>query len=201
MSNNIKSIIFDLGRVIVGIDILSLGNLFNITEKDPDITIQKIMSDNLMLKFNSGKIAPEQFHKSLCNKYNLRVNYSEFKEIWCSIFKPMPDTEQLLRQLHGNVPLGLLSDTDVLHWNYLIGKYPILDMFHKPTLSFEIGATKPSSEAYIAAAKNVDTEPQDCLFIDDLEENVAGARSMGMDSIHFKGIKELREELTSKGLL
>ena len=190
-----------MGRVIVGIDTVSLGNFFNITEKDPNITIQKIMSDNLMLKFNSGKIAPEQFHKSLCNKYNLRVNYSEFKKIWCSIFKPMPDTEQLLRQLHGNLPLGILSDTDILHWNYLIDKYPILNIFPKPTLSFEIGTTKPSPEAYIAAAKNIDAELHNCLFIDDLEKNVAGARSIGMDSIHFKGIKELREELASRDLL
>ena len=100
-----------------------------------------------------------------------------------------------------NIPLGLLSDTDEIHWNYLVGTYPILNAFPKPTLSFEVRTTKPSPEIYITAAKNVGTEPHDCLFIDDLEKNVSGARLVGMDSIHFRGMKELREELALRGLL
>ena len=42
--------------------------------------------------------------------------------------------------------------------------------------------------------------PEECLFIDDLKENIEGARATGMDGIVFESIEQLQSELISRGI-
>ena len=60
---------------------------------------------------------------------------------------------------------------------------------------------KPQAGIYLAAAKNVNAPPERCLFIDDLEVNVEGARAVGMQGIRFETVKLLTDRLTELGLL
>jgi FMN phosphatase YigB (HAD superfamily) len=60
---------------------------------------------------------------------------------------------------------------------------------------------KPNAEIYLAAAKNVNTPPEHCLFIDDLQINVEGARAAGMQATRFENIDALARELKKMGLL
>ena len=200
---DIGAIIFDLGRVVVDIDVehFGCGVLGGIAVDNPDAAIQQIMADELVAAFNMGKISPENFHKAICEKYGAAVSYSEFVRLWCGIFKPMPGIVVLLEQLRAKVGLGLLSNTDKLHWDYLLREYPEVGIFDKPTLSFEAGVMKPSPQIYLAAAENVDTAPGNCLCIDDLQVNVDGARRVGMDAVLFEGVQCLRRDLVARGIL
>lgn len=200
--NLIKAVIFDLGRVLVDIDLSAVTEIFSgLTGKDPNAVAQGMLSDPLMVEYNSGRVEPETFHRNLCDKYDLSVDYHEFKKLWCGIFKPMNGMEALVKTLSGRFTLGLLSDTDPLHWNFLLSEYPFLEMFSEPTLSFQIGQMKPSAKIYLTAAENVAAEPARCLYIDDLQRNVDGARGIGMDAIQFTGIDALKEQLKDKGVI
>jgi len=199
----VNAIIFDLGRVVVDIDVEHFGRsvLAGMAVENPDAAIQQIMADELVAAFNTGKISPEDFHKAVCKKYRVAVSYAEFVKLWCSIFKPMPGVEALLKELRGKVALGLLSNTDVLHWRYLLRQYPELGFFQRPTLSFETGLMKPSPQIYLIAAENVHTQPENCFYLDDLQTNVEGARRVGMDAVLFQSIDRLRRELNERGIL
>ncbi len=113
----------------------------------------------------------------------------------------MPGMEDLLRSLHGRFPLGLLSDTDSLHWQHLRSHYPILSIFPRPVLSFEVGIMKPNPEIYRLAAESVRTCPEHCLYIDDLSVNVEGARQIGMEAIVFRQTDDLKQNLISRDIL
>jgi len=95
----------------------------------------------------------------------------------------------------------LLSDTDPLHWQHEIDRNPWLGLIERPTLSFETGVLKPAAGAYLAAARNVGVEPTGCLFIDDLEENVTGARQVGMRALHFTDHTKLKIDLVRLGVM
>jgi len=159
------------------------------------------MADELVAAFNMGKISPKNFHKAICEKYDAALSYSQFVKLWCSIFRPMPGIALLLEQLHAKVGLGLLSNTDKLHWDYLLREYPEVGIFEKPTLSFEAGVMKPAPQIYLAAAANVGTACGNCLCVDDLQVNVDGARRVGMDAILFEDVGRLRRELITRGIL
>lgn len=198
-----KAIIFDLGRVIVDVDFTDcVNNLFGVgSDADSTDILEQVMSDDSVVKYCSGQISPQAFYRLLKAKYGFSVDFEGFKEQWCGIFFPMPDSEKLLAELVGKVKLGLLSDTDPLHWEYVLEKYPIFQVFERPTLSFQIGCMKPARQAYVMAAESVQQPLCSCLFIDDRLKNVEGARSAGMDAIHFTGIDGLRAELEKREVL
>lgn len=190
----IAAVIFDLGRVLVNVDTQRLWGFFfqQIKPEDAQHALTRIMADPMMTQYSIGQLDSRTFYRRLCGSYGLSLSFEDFASRWCDIFSPMPGMDNLVKSLSGKVKLGLLSDTDPLHWNYIKANYPLMNYFARPTLSFEIGSMKPSRESYLAAAKNTDSEVSQCLFIDDLQNNVDGAIAAGMQAIRFENTEQLR---------
>jgi len=196
-NSKIKSVIFDLGRVLVKVD-FTRGLFRFITShesKSDQEILNRIFKDEIFIAFSTGKLEPSQLYQLIHTKYHLDLPYESFVQEWCDIFAPMDGMEELVRELAEQYPLGLLSDTDPLHWPYCLQKFSFLKLFNRPTLSYETGLLKPDPQCYHLAAKNSYTTPEYCLFIDDREENVSGAMRTGMSALHFKGVESLRLEL------
>ena len=107
---------------------------------------------------------------------------------------------ELVKELSGKVRLGLLSDTDPLHWKYIRRRFEVIALIERPTLSFETGFRKPEKEAYLAAARNVGAAASRCLYIDDLIENVQGAMDAGLEAIQFVNVGQLRKDMINRGI-
>jgi len=60
---------------------------------------------------------------------------------------------------------------------------------------------KPDPEAYLHAARTLGVAPSDCLFVDDVEKNVAAAARLGMVARRFTGAATLRADLVALGVL
>ena len=201
-SNNIKAVIFDLGRVLVNID-----NAFLLKELFKGLKVNslqelghKTMRDPAMVEFNTGRIDPQEFHRQMCEKYQLEPDFEIFKKLWCKIFYTMEGMEEVVNSLKGCVKIGLLSDTDPIHWGHIKATWPWISEIQNPTLSYEVGVMKPNAEIYLTAAQNVNTTPEHCLFVDDLEVNVEGARSIGMQAIRFENLPILSKYFEEIGL-
>ena len=203
MSAKIEAVIFDLGQVIININLRPLLKQVSPTGdlKEGHALLNKIRSDGIVPKLNAGKITLKTFHKKLRSKYNLHADYKTFKEAWCSIFSPRPDMEALVKKLAGKIPLGLLSDTDPVHWEYIRQHYPVVELFEKPVLSFEVEVVKPDPAIYMAAAESVGALPNQCFYTDDLHKNVEGAWAVGMTAVHFQDADQIRRELKNAGIL
>ncbi len=199
----IRAVIFDLGRVLVQVDTQKLWHFFFPTDAGQDVqqVLGRIMADPIMMQYSLGRIQTQEFYQKLQDDYRLGLSYDAFVFGWCDIFAPMEGMDSLVAQLSGKVRLGLLSDTDPLHWDYIRRHYPLMEYFPKPTLSFQIGSVKPSRDSYLAAAGNVGVPPEACLFIDDLQKNVDGARAVGMTAIRFERADQLQKELAGIHLL
>jgi len=200
---DIKAVIFDLGRVIVDVDVGRLASFVSATpsQEDVDRVIMSVLGDELMLKFNTGKVGPEEFYRGIAGRFQLQLDFEQFAMLWCGIFSPIEGMADLIRRLEGRLKLGLLSDTDPLHWNHLRSAHPILGVFKRPTLSFQVGLTKPDPAMYLAAARSVAAAPEACLYVDDLPANAAGAARVGMQTIVFKGAADLHDRLVEMGVI
>ncbi|MDR0868275.1 MAG: HAD family phosphatase [Planctomycetota bacterium] len=196
----IRAVIFDLGRVLVTIDPSRAAARF------PQLRLDEIIKfsaadDPQFQAFNRGEITPEKFHVALCDQFGVALSFAEFYAAWTGIFSPMPGMRELAGELRdaGKVKLGLLSDTDPWHWEFIGREFPwIKETFLRPTLSFQTGVLKPAAAAFLRAAANVDEPPENCLFIDDRADNVAGARAVGMSAVQFRDAATLRRELSLK---
>ncbi len=201
--NRVKAVIFDLGRVLVDVDLTrGLYRYAGIKPEGDDVQImEKFFNDPLFLGFGAGKIGPREFHKKICQRMGIEMDFETFRQVWCDVFEPMDGMEALFNKIAERYPVGLLSDLDPLHWEYLRPRMPFLQKIKKPTLSFETGILKPHPDSYRIAANNVGQEPQRCLFIDDRAINVEGAIKTGMQALQFKGVGKLEKDLKDIGVL
>lgn len=199
----IDAVIFDLGRVIVNIDLK--GGIFKYFAQNTlcsdDDTMRKLVTDDMYRQAMRGQITSQQLHEKLSNRFGFQLNYDEFVNVWCGGFSPNPGMAQLIAELSGQVKLGLLSDADALHWGFIKTNYPEIKYFKKPTISFEVGITKPAKEIYVKAAENTGAAIENCIFFDDLATNVKGAIDAGMQAVVFESPQQVRRELTERGLL
>jgi FMN phosphatase YigB (HAD superfamily) len=193
----ISAVIFDLGRVLVNWDITeSIWDLIR-----EEVGPRRRAWERLYAELATGRLSPEEFYRKLKERVNLRGGFDQFITDWCEIFFPMDGMEDLFHEVEKCAAVGLLSDTDPIHWEYLLPRYPFLKRIKKPTLSYEIGWMKPAPQAYLAAARDVGFPPGACFFTDDKPENVEGARGVGMDAVLFTGARDLRNQLQNRGLL
>ncbi|MCF7958792.1 MAG: HAD family phosphatase [Phycisphaerae bacterium] len=199
----IEALIVDLGRVLVDIDVsLLTRDIFKNVSGDTEAQVmQTVMSDPVMLDFDTGVTTPQEFHQKLCERFALTFNYEEFTRLWCGLFSAKPDMDILISELARQYPMTLLSDVDILHWSHVRDTFPIVQKFTNPTLSFQTGYMKPAPECYRIAAENIKTPIEKCLFIDDLPKNVEGARQLGMHSLQFTNAEKLRNDLKNMGIL
>ena len=200
---DIQAVIFDMGRVLVDIDSnLLVEKLFKgLDASDLQELGRKTMAHPAMVKFNTGRMDPQTFHRRMCESYGLELSFEAFTSLWCAIFVTMKGMRELLEKIPPRITVGLLSDTDPVHWDFIRRRWPWIDAIKKPTLSFEVGAMKPQAGIYLAAAENVNVPPEHCLFVDDLEVNVEGARAVGMQGIRFETVKLLPDQLDALDLL
>jgi putative hydrolase of the HAD superfamily len=191
--DSIKAVIFDLGRVLVRLDFTR--GLFRYYKKDEDTSVEEVIEelyrDKLFVDFNTGRIGANELYRRIVDIYQLNLNYDQFVYEWCNIFAPMPGMPEIVKRVSKKYPIGLLSDIDPLHWQYCRENFSFLSYFKNPALSFEIGALKPDPVCFLKAAENMKVDPVHCLFIDDREINVAGARKVGMQAIQFTGVDDL----------
>jgi len=199
----ISAVIFDLGRVLVDWDITeSIWELIrDQVGLDYEHGPRRGPFESLYAELATGRMTPGEFYEKLKERVAMRMDYEQFVKSWCEIFSPMQGMEELFAEVEKHAAVGLLSDTDPIHWDYLPPLYPFLKRIKKPTLSFEIGWMKPAPEAYLAAARDVGFPSEQCFFTDDKPGNIEGARRVGMDAELFGGAEDLRGLLVGRGVL
>ena len=119
----------------------------------------------------------------------------------------VPEVEAYLRpHIHHNMALlayivelkktfkiGLLSNIGQDAFEHLF-KEPEL-YFDEIVLSYRTGFIKPQPEIYYHMADKLGLMPQDCFFIDDIQENVVGAQNIGMGAIQYINLEQLKSDL------
>ncbi len=75
-----------------------------------------------------------------------------------------------------------------------------LGHFDALVLSYEIGHIKPLAAFYLACAEAAGAPPAECVFIDDLPENVVGARAAGLVGLVFRDVPTLVADLAAMGV-
>ena len=79
-------------------------------------------------------------------------------------------------------------------------KYLFPSLVDGAIYSFDARCRKPNRQIYAFLLENARVDPQECVFIDDLIENVKAARLIGMHAIHYRNYKLLSNELKELGV-
>lgn len=198
-----RAVILDLGNVIVGLDFpRAYRAAASLTGHSAGEIPELIRAANLARPYERGELTSEEFYLRFCRALDLKISYSEFVDLWSDMFQPEPIlTAGLLRELAATTKLLMLSNTNEIHFEFIRGRYPLVRHFHDFVLSYRVGAMKPDAAIYLDAVRRAGCEPGECFFVDDIEENIAAARQLGIDAEIFRSANELEAQLRQRGVL
>lgn len=106
-----------------------------------------------------------------------------------------PDERMLaaVRRLHASgVPVALVSNA---LGDDLYRGVDLVSLCAVAVISSQVGERKPSRRIYALACQRLGVAPEDCLMIDDLEQNLSGAARLGI-----RGLHHVDSELTVRSL-
>lgn len=201
MSRPFRAVIFDIGRVLVRLDIArSLTGLARGISRSPDEIWSAIQTDPRWQDWQEGRIAPHDWHLHLTRRLGSPLTFDEFRDAWNRSLDPQPlQSDDLFKSLARNKRLALLSNTDPIHVAHLESTYSFFQYFPPAAriYSCSVRASKPSPVIFQAALKAVKAQAAETVFIDDILEYVEAARSLGLRSIQYLNSEQLRAELRS----
>ena len=199
----IQAIIFDIGRVLVRVDVArAMQTLVQGISLSPEEIWTAIEKDPRWQDWQEGRISPRDWHLHLSKRLGGSHTFEQFTDAWNSALDPKPLQENsLFETLRKKFHLGLLSNTDPIHVAHLEATFDFFRFFPKPvrTYSCVVHASKPSPLIFRDALKTLRVKAENAAFVDDIHANVEGARSLGLHGIHYQSPVQLRADLNELG--
>jgi glucose-1-phosphatase len=198
----IEVVYLDLGKVLIDFDYAVAGQKILEISPLPLTEIAKVLSEpKLLFEFETGKLSTIEYYKIICEALEIQISLDEFRILWGSMFLTEPlVSEEFIQNLKRKNRLILLSNTNEIHFEYLVERFPILNQIEERLLSYRVGYMKPDPQIFQLAIEKAGGVPEKIFFVDDRLENVEGARAAGIQAIQFKSEKQLRQEMNDRGI-
>jgi putative hydrolase of the HAD superfamily len=197
----IKTILFDFGNVVAFFDHeRALRHLVRHTDRTAEELLQFVYQDDLAYRYERGQVTTAELFRLSQERGGLRCTLDEFVFAFCDIFWPNPPMADLIPRLkRSGYRLVLASNTNEAHYaHYRKAFRELLAHFDAISVSHEAGARKPDADFFEYTHRLTGSDKAECVFVDDLADNVAAARAFGWQAIHYTGYDQLLSEL--KGL-
>jgi putative hydrolase of the HAD superfamily len=198
--NEIKSIIFDLGGVILKINYSKTVDEF---KKIGVLNFKEFYSQKkqtlLFDDFEKGKIKPEEFISSLKDSENLKIKEIDFINAWNAMLLDIPiEKLQFINGLKKDYKIFLLSNTNEIHIKKFekdLKKNNMLEQFYKCFdkiyYSSRMGKRKPEKNCFNQVLEENGLIAENTLFIDDSIQHIEGAEKAGIKTFHLEKNKSI----------
>jgi HAD superfamily hydrolase (TIGR01509 family) len=199
----IQAIIFDIGRVLVRLDIAeAMKGLAGKISLSPEETWSAIEHDPSWRDWQEGRMAPRDWQLHICRRLGVEMSFEQFSEIWNRVLDPNPNIEPaLLEELSRKYRLAVLSNTDPIHVAALEKNFDFFRYFSQRIYSCSVGASKPSPIIFREALRACKVTAENAVYVDDVPAYVDAARQLGMKGIVFQSPQQLVGDLKSLGLV
>ena len=180
-----SAIVYDFGTVIVEIDFgRVLRRWAEHAKTDPQWLFDRFHHGAAYQAHERGEISAAEYFESLRHE-GLVMSDEQFTDGWNAVFgEEIAPTVALVKRLAPRVPQYLFSNTNRAHHAYFAARYPeALAPFRRQFLSYQMRLRKPERAAFDYVAREIGLETSRILFLDDLEQNVEGARAAGMGAV------------------
>ena len=182
----IKNIIFDWGGVLIHLDKNRCVERFSEYGVEVSDELTNPYGQRTDLKdFEQGLMTVSEFHDTVRRVYGGALTDTQIDDAWCALLLDIPTYKlDMLLGLKECYRLFLLSNTNAVHWEegrkrFDYQGHKAEDYFEQIFLSHEIHELKPSPEAFLKVARMAGIEPEETLFIDDLQASCDVAATLG----------------------
>jgi glucose-1-phosphatase len=192
-----RAIIFDIGRVLVRLDIAgAMGGLAGTISLTPQETWAAIEHDPRWRDWQEGRMSARDWQLHICRRLGVNLSFEQFSDIWNRVLDPTPVLDSaFLESLSKGYCLAVLSNTDPIHVAELERRFDFFRFFKHRIYSCVAGASKPSPLIFRAALQACKTTADNAIYIDDIPAYVEAARQLGMTGLVFQSPEQLIADL------
>lgn len=199
----IKAVVFDMGGIIVRLDmdtcIANFKQLAGFT--DIEDYLDRFHQKGFISDLEEGKTEPEDFYRECLRHSRPGTTMETVRYCFCSLLDGLEeDSLELIRSLRGRYPLYVLSNNNPISRAYFCemlkknGLDPA-ETFEKEFYSYELKMLKPSRQIYEKVIAEVGTKPEEILFIDDAKDNIEAAGALGITTLWLRPGMKIAEEV------
>lgn len=202
-ASSIDALLFDLGRVVLDIDFKRVMQVWtrHAGRGSADV-VASLAQDDVYKQHERGEISDEAFFAHLRKSLAIDITPQQFLEGWNAIFiGAMPGIAELLPRAAARWPLYAFSNTNPAHVaHFSVAHADLLGHFREMFLSPSIGLRKPEAESFDYVVTAIGVPAERILFFDDLIDNIEGARSRGLQTVHVTSPTTVAETLKPLGV-
>lgn len=202
MADEIRHIVFDIGKVLI--------------HYDPNLPFSRIIPDDAErrhffdtvcthdwnIEQDRGRAWAEAEAELIALHPEREAQIRAFRQHWREMVPHAYDgsVEILKSLIDGGHDVTMLTNFAADTFREAQEMYPFLTIARGVTVSGEVGLIKPDVAIYQRHAETFGLEPAHTIFIDDSMPNVEGAIDAGWQAVHFTGAERLREDLMERGV-
>ena len=193
----VKNIIFDLGNVVLKYDNLAYLKS-KIEDKDKIDKLRNIIfGGHEWIMLDEGRIAEETAIEQICrNNPELEEDIRNVFDNWYSLLEPIESTVEIIGELkEKGYKLFFLSNFHDKAFQVVSEEYSFFRSFDGGVVSYREKIIKPNLEIYRKLLDGYNLKPEECIFIDDVNENIIAGEQIGIKGVHLRDVSKLREEL------
>jgi len=208
-------VLFDLGNVLVYIHPEAFLQTLGIDSPENRLYYQPLVIA-IVKRYERGDDSTEGFLHQMDDLFNRSRSGSEnrphqhtrqfrgeeFKRAMLTVVgKPVEGMEDLVRRVASKASIGLLSNTNPLHYELGCKNLRVLQFIPHHFLSYQLRALKPEPLIFEKMLERLSFNPTDIFYVDDVEENVHAGEQLGFACHLFRERQVLEEELRGRGLI
>ncbi len=196
----IKNIVFDIGNVLVDFRWRALMDELQLAQETRKIFERTVFRSPWWGELDHGIYEEAEILKNF--REDNKEHLEEFNLVWDhrdKLVEPYAYAVDWIVQLkEAGLKVYLLSNypREVFALHTECGNFPFLDKVDGKVISGFVKKIKPNADIYEHLLKEYSLCADECVFIDDREENIETARKLGMKGIVFVSYEQACEELT-----
>lgn len=199
----IRAIVFDMGGVIVRLDMDRCISNFKELAGFEEIEdyLDRFHQKGFISDLEEGKISPEDFDRECLRRSRPGTTAETVRYCFCSLLDGVEeDSVELIRSLRGRYDLYVLSNNNPISRAYFCEmlKERGLDpeeVFNQQFYSYEMHMLKPAREMFECVIDRIGARPEEILFIDDAADNVEAAAAAGIKTLWLRPGMDIEAEM------
>ncbi len=135
-------------------------------------------------EIDAGKISIKDVWESICKEAKIEFNPNWLQEAFIST----PIDERMLeyaRQLKNKYSVGIITDNSTERMNVIMEQNKGFNIFDTIIISEDVKCTKEGTEIFEITTQRANVNAEECIFIDNKQENVDTAKKVGFIGLYF----------------
>lgn len=197
----IKAVLFDFDGVLT-LDKSGSQSILKYISKATGISYDILKRE--YVKYNDDLLMGNTTHGDIWQRFCSGVGSNIEYELLTEAYRHTPidyEMVDLVRELKAKYKTAMVTDNKCDRMDEIVTYYNLKELFQVISVSAEIKSGKASERIFVRTLEKLNVKPEECIFIDNSENNLIVPSEMGIHTILFddgkRNLKETRENIYS----